>query len=434
MTTQNRASDSNWQPVLEGADLKRARGIIGEIEAVLCDPPPAWTPQEASEEVQKVSNASLADGWAGLAVFYGYLHHACPDKGYDERAISFLEGSIAIIGALPTQPSLYSGFTGVAWTIEHLQGSCLTEEDEDPNESIDQNMQSFLEISPWPGDYDLISGLVGFGVYALERWRRPSGARLLEIVIDRLDEIARRKDEGITWFTPPELLPEHQRKKATEGYYNLGLAHGMPAVIALLGMTHATGIATDKVESLLEGGVNWLLAQDLHEEQGAFGTTLIPGKPMESARSAWCYGDPGAAAGLLVAARAAKRRDWEDKAIEIFRRNTSRTAENSGVIDTGLCHGAAGLALVYDRMYHTTGEEFLKDAARFWYRQTMEMRLPDHAVAGFPLVLFEEDGGYKYAADPGILTGAAGVGLALLAATTNVAPDWDRFLMLSSAV
>jgi hypothetical protein len=31
--------------------------------------------------------------------------------------------------------------------------------------------------------------------------------------------------------------------------------------------------------------------------------------------------------------------------------------------------------------------------------------------------------------DPGFLTGSAGIGLALLAATTAVAPDWDRVLL-----
>jgi hypothetical protein len=35
--------------------------------------------------------------------------------------------------------------------------------------------------------------------------------------------------------------------------------------------------------------------------------------------------------------------------------------------------------------------------------------------------------------DPGFLTGAAGVGLALLAATTPVEPAWDRLLLTAIA-
>jgi hypothetical protein len=34
-------------------------------------------------------------------------------------------------------------------------------------------------------------------------------------------------------------------------------------------------------------------------------------------------------------------------------------------------------------------------------------------------------------ADPGILTGAAGVALALLAAATPIEPSWDRMLLVS---
>ncbi|MBI3726400.1 hypothetical protein HY251_20940, partial [bacterium] len=33
--------------------------------------------------------------------------------------------------------------------------------------------------------------------------------------------------------------------------------------------------------------------------------------------------------------------------------------------------------------------------------------------------------------DPGFLTGASGIGLALLAASTDLEPAWDRLLLLS---
>jgi hypothetical protein len=46
------------------------------------------------------------------------------------------------------------------------------------------------------------------------------------------------------------------------GYYNLGLAHGVPGVIAFLGKVCAVGVACDKARPLLDGAVHWLLEQE----------------------------------------------------------------------------------------------------------------------------------------------------------------------------
>src|SRR4029079_16935527 len=104
------------------------------------------------------------------------------------------------------------------------------EEDEDPIQEIDEALLAPLARSPWLGEYDLIGGLAGLGVYALERLPRPAARTLLERVVDRLAELSEEMEEGAAWFTPPERLPEWQREIHTKGYYNLGVAHGLPGV------------------------------------------------------------------------------------------------------------------------------------------------------------------------------------------------------------
>ena len=43
-----------------------------------------------------------------------------------------------------------------------------------------------------------------------------------------------RAGAGLSWWTPPHHLSPHQRARYTEGCFNLGAAHGVPAVVALL--------------------------------------------------------------------------------------------------------------------------------------------------------------------------------------------------------
>ena len=70
----------------------------------------------------------LAGGDAGLACFFTYLDQVRPGQGYDDLAMHLLERAIDGTGAMQAPPGLYSGFSGVAWTLEHLRGR-LFEED-----------------------------------------------------------------------------------------------------------------------------------------------------------------------------------------------------------------------------------------------------------------------------------------------------------------
>jgi hypothetical protein len=58
------------------------------------------------------------------------------------------------------------------------------------------------------------------------------------------------------------------------------------------------------------------------------------------------------------------------------------------------------------------------------------MRRPGRGIGGYEAWL-PGAGGQNWAADPGLLTGAAGIALALLAAVTPLEPAWDRVLLLA---
>jgi len=434
MSEDQRKGAGPWRPLREGAQGQQAFEVAAEIAEALRDPPPAWVPGgvPGTAQEQEAEDGSLAGGRAGLAVLFAYLGQARSGHGDAETAVRFLNNAIEAVAAFPMSSSLYGGFTGVAWAVAHLQERLLLPPEEDPNEAIDELLMDSLGRSPWSGEYDLISGLVGLGVYALERLARPAARACLERVIARLGEIAEESAEGITWFTPPEQLPDWQRERCPEGYYNLGLAHGVPGVIALLGEACAAGVARAEAQPLLEGAVKWLLHQKLPEGAGSsFSSWAGPGVERDASRLAWCYGDVGIAAALLFAARCIEEPTWEREAVQVARAAAERPPEQSGIVDAGLCHGAAGLGHLFNRMFQATGEPVLGEAARFWLERTLAMRQPGEGVAGYLAWAPLEPGDVKWAADPGLLTGAAGVALALLAATTSVEPAWDRMLLVS---
>jgi lantibiotic modifying enzyme len=406
-----------WQPLLQGVWKDRA---ADSVRAILADlPAPGHGPAAAP---------SLAEGAAGIAVLHAYLAACPPWRDHAALAAHCLRGATGAVADNPAEASLCGGLTGVGWAIAHLRDRLPDFDGEDDLAEIDVALLNHLDRSPWPEDFDLVGGLVGFGVYALERLPRPAAVACLERVLGRLTETAERRPEGIAWWTNPAWLPPETRAQVPHGYYNVGLAHGVPGVIALLGQLCAAGVAVARARRLLAGAVQWLLAQ-----QGPCGFPywVGPDADPKPARLAWCYGDPGVAAALLGAARGVDEPAWEGAALSIARRAARRPSEESGVVDVGLCHGAAGLGHLFNRLFQATGEPCLAEAARSWFQRALAMRRPGRGVGGFEARQPGDGGAMTWVADPGLLTGAAGVALALLAATTPVEPAWDRALLVA---
>ncbi|HKI01234.1 MAG TPA: lanthionine synthetase C family protein [Thermoanaerobaculia bacterium] len=423
----------NWRPLLQGPQADQALRTVREIADALRNEPPG---DRASR------HASLAGGHAGEALFYTYLALHTSDESMADRAAELIDEAVEELASIPMAPSLYSGFPGVAWTMEHLQGRLFEapgEEDgeqEDPFLEIDEALLAALERSPWPGEYDLIVGLSGLGVYALERLPRPTAAAMLERIVDRLAEIADVREDGVAWFTQPERLPEWQRELHPRGNYNLGVAHGLPGVVPILAGACAAGVAVERARPLLDNAVRFLLARRLEPGMSScFDTTYAPWEEPSPSRLAWCYGDPGIAAALLATARAVGDPAWEREALDVGLRSAACPESQSMIRDAGLCHGAAGLGHLFNRMYQATGDERFGEAARFWIERALGYREPGERVAGFRA--WEVNQATKipgWRPDAGFLEGAAGIGLALLGAISDVEPAWDRVMLLSLKV
>lgn len=416
-----------WRPLLDGDLAARSLQAVEDVARAL----ESFTPPADDRRYP-----SLSGGAAGQAVLHAYLALHKDDEQEAERAATLLDTAAQALATTLLPPGLYSGFSGVAWAVEHLQARLFEPDpqDDDPNREIDEALAAYLSTLTEADEYDLISGLTGIGVYARERLPHPSGATLLERVVDLLLLQAETGPEGSTWFTPPDRLPEWQREIHPKGLYNLGVAHGIPAVVALLAIACRHGIAADRARPLLDGTVRWLLARRLPAGKGScFGTSFVAGEEPGPSRLAWCYGDPGIAATLLVAARAVAEPAWEDKALEVARAAARRPLEQSFVRDAGICHGAAGLAHLFNRFWQATGEEVFRDAARSWIERTLELRVPGEGIAGFRAwhALPGTNGNGRWAAEPGLLEGASGIALVLLAAASTVEPEWDRILLVS---
>lgn len=379
-------------------------------------------------------DGTLADGEAGVALAHAALARIFPDSGHAAAARRSLAYAVrGLTGQLG--PGLLEGCTGVAWAAQVLARAGLSPARSDVQGQVLEALVGYVgQRRQWAGHYDLASGLVGFGVYALECLPHPTAERLAELVVRRLAEAGERLPGGITWRWRPRASSRTWAESPP--VWNLGLAHGVPGVIAFLGRACGMGVDVRTARRLLRGAVAWLLARELAprslscfaRQAGVEGAEGVD----EPARLGWCYGDAGVAAALLVAGVDADEPGWVAQALRIARRAAARPWKTSGVVDASVCHGAAGLGHIFHRAYIQTGEGALARAARRWFRRCLSMRTEGY-FGGFYALEPGRNGVVVRAPAAGFLSGAAGVAMAFVAAVSggDAAAWWDRSILLS---
>lgn len=412
----------SWKPIL---NPRESKACIESICKRLSVPSAEWFRVSKGEHSDPASRVYLDSGFPGISIMYSYAYLQSNTEEFKELAFQYLNQSIEAIGTLPLHPSLYEGFTGIAFAVDHVRRKTGMG-GEDPVSSVDDVLLSLLRNRQAEAFYDLTSGLVGYGVYAAERFPAAVSQECLGLVVDRLYEMAEPSRDGVlTWFSPAYILQPERRVKFPSGNYNLGIAHGIPGVLGVLCSAVTLGIRQEQASEMLAKAAQGILKCKLKSGSNTlFPQEYAPDVSCSSSRLAWCYGDLGIASSIFLAGSVLHDDELISEGIKIGR-HAARRRQQTGITDFTICHGTSGVAHIFNRLYQSTGEPDFREAALYWLEQTLRYRQEGgelegftHALSGWPL-------------HPGILYGAAGAALVLMAASSAIEPEWDRILLLS---
>lgn len=399
-----------WQPLLEGQDAERAReaalAITADLAGIDLDP-------------------SLYYGHAGVALLHGYRARCGEADAVDDAAEHL--GAAAEMFAEERPPWLARGFAGVAFAIAHLSDLVETEPDTLPD--LDAAIANVVDREPWPFDWQLMPGLIGLGIYGLERAGAAGGRAIVERTAGHLAALAERAAGVATWRVRPADVPKEMRDRNPEGFHSLGFAYGGLGAIAFLAAARAIGVPDPT--AILAEAVGWLRALDRPGARHRFPIYLADGwdddgQPMSRG---WCAGDLAVGNALVAAGLAAGEAAWVDHGVEVAAHG-ARTGWTEG--DLSLCHGAVGHGHLLNRLAQATGSSELSDRARAAYRAALAARVPGTGIGGFDRIARGPKSADPQFA-PSLQLGATGLALGLLAATSSVAPDWDRAFLMTMA-
>lgn len=387
---------------------------------------------------------SLAHGDAGLALACAYLDCCFPDEGWDRTGHNYLTVAAQDAEQHPHLPfGLWGGVAGLgfaAWSLccnatRYQRLLASVDEALLPQVAGQADRLAGMEHGMSPGEFDAISGFAGVGAYLLGRREGGAAGAALDIVLRALVALVASADARPSWWTPPGLMGnEAMAAQYPYGDLNCGLAHGIPGPLATMSLALACDVTVPGLSEAADRAASWLAGHRVDDSWGVNWPVAVPLTAkgvveLEAARpsrAAWCYGAPGVARALWLAGLALDRPDWLALAIEAMRAVYRRPVAARFIDSPTFCHGVAGLLQVTLRFAHDTGLRVFADAAVALIEQLLGLYEPDSMV-GYRSI--EPDGGRVDS--PGLLDGAPGVVLALLAAATDAEPVWDRAFLLA---
>jgi hypothetical protein len=384
-----------------------------------------------------------AQGDAGIALACSYLDACFPAGGWEHTGHEYLARAAQAAGDAANLPlGLFGGLAGVAFAARSLSRAgiryrqLLATLD---RELCSRVLESAGTLAGRHGvavsEFDLISGLSGVGAYLLAQGGIPPADVALTAILESMVALTEATDGVPHWYTPPHLLAdEGMIEHYPRGNLNCGLAHGIPGPLALMALSLEAGSAVTGLREATARTAAWLVRHRTADRFGPNWPTVVPvtlggvvhPESLDSSRAAWCYGTPGVARALWIAGRALEDENLCRAALEGMAAVYRRPVPLRRIDSPTFCHGVAGLLAVTLRFFHDTGLPLYADAAAALCEQILGLY-----DSGRTLGFFAIEPGGNCVDQPGLLDGAPGVILALLAASTDVEPIWDRLFLLS---
>ncbi|MEJ6473640.1 lanthionine synthetase C family protein [Pseudoalteromonas piscicida] len=375
-------------------------------------------------DLEKVTSNGLLSGLAGHLLFLyraSNYNEAWVDEQTFNQALEKLQNELA-----EQTPELSSGLAGQAWVLEYFNQYNDEDYDSELLEEIDNFFATALDFSPWTGEIEMVLGLAGYAPYIARRAKKTKQTTLFDRLVTGYESVAISLDgDQLAWSQPKHSVYRFDKENLEQHEFNLGLAHGVPGIIAALIPALEDASISARAKKLIVSSCDWLLEQQSQadDKQSCFGSCA---NDNSHSRLGWCYGDLTIALTLARVGRALDMPSYVERAQEIALFNVDRDAKHGHINDAGLCHGFFGLVTIYQLLNKVMPHPKLHQAALNW----LEYGLNKYQESGLE-ALYSYNGLDKiHQEDCTFLMGYSGIGLALIGVLDDNL-DWTDCLLMN---
>jgi len=394
-----------------------------------------------SKKENDAVNCGLMNGLAGNLLFLLKVNEFNSNFINEQTFSHKLDFLQEHLSAYVNHLSLSRGLSGQSWFLEFINQAQGEDYDAELCEEIDDILVNAVTTESWQGEIEMVLGLSGIAMYAGRRIKKHSSSKLFEIIISHYENLAIKTSENtLSWSQPKNSVYRFNKDDPDNLEFNLGLAHGMPSIIASLIPALNIPSLYDRTKTLLIQSCDWLIEQELDQAPGESSIAcfnsyctgsldkgkVVMDKKKSGSRLGWCYGDLTIALTLARVGNALELPSYLEKAKSISHLATKRDSVNAAILDAGLCHGSAGVALIFQLLYQQLHEPELLKTANKWLVYTLDL-YQEKGIEGLYMYSAIAD---DYQADSSLLMGFSGIGLCLLSALGGE-PDWADCLLMN---
>lgn len=393
---------------------------------------PEWLTRPPEHDPSPDWNQSLARGAAGVALLHiTRAHTGTTGWGTAHQWVAAMIRSPVV--ADPNACGLFRGAPAVAFALRManhsacaaalatLDGHIIALTQQRLNQARERIERGHL---PHLGEFDLVNGLTGIGVYLLHR-RDGEGllrkilSYLVRLIVEQVIVDGQRLPGWWTSHGPNDRLSDLW----PGGHGNLGLAHGISGPLALLAIAMKLGITVpghiESIDRICSELDQWRCGTS---ERPWWPGMISPAEWETQAvqqpgpqRPSWCYGTPGITRAQQLAALALGDRRRQHQAEATLAGCVTDEEQLAQLSDTGICHGWAGLVQTTRRATADAGPD-----------SALAALLPDLYIR-FEQRLHHQ----QQVTGAGLLEGAAGIALTRHTADTSATTRWDACLLLT---
>jgi lantibiotic modifying enzyme len=368
-------------------------------------------------------DSTLMGEQGGIILFHvlysKYYNVSSPDDDFQNLVQTFAEKSVEDI-----HPGFAIGRAGISWLFNFLYyNELISIEDKDLLCDEDPFLEKWALANLKRGNADFLHGPVGIAYYLL--YSNTFSARFFDDFFDDIERLMSSSEQQMVPYYNSDTSSVESKK------VNLSLSHGITAILKLCLQCHRQNVCPDQAKQLAFKIIAFLKGHTNRPDQNETYFSNIVEKDQASdyhTRLGWCYGDLSTAYLLYQAGLQFSDRETTTFALQVLENCAGRRDPAITLVaDCALCHGAAGIAHVFNKMWNLTRSPIFKEATDFWILYILNHFQNLDWSLGYQRINYEKG---RYESDEGFLIGIAGIGLAMLSYIRNDF-DWDYIMMLN---
>jgi len=370
---------------------------------------------ENHEKVFPNQAYGLLGGTSGLILMYYYL-------GDEDKMYETIKSSLNQLSENNFSYNYSSGIAGLNWVLNFI-----SEEDQnnfDYVTEVKDDLHAMITDIPLDNRFsrnlDFLHGMTGIIHYLVDFGH---DKKSIDIILYYLNYINKCKIESkFGHYVTFQSLRDNSL------HIDYGLAHGLAALIQVLLKIYTKNIETILSKRLVSGFIEFLL-NNKNNPKLTFSHFPISFEEINtSSRLAWCYGDIGIAMAIWRAGVIFNNKEWVKKAEEFFLHSTDRTSIKSTLLyEPMICHGSAGLGLMYNRIYRNTNNQRYKKQSDYWFQKTLDYSTVNGSYYGYGKYKNDEK---SWELDYTFLEGSIGIALSYISYLSEEDLKWDRSLLI----